>query len=76
MPKTAPYKKHYYEANNRESELHSLDPKTDILNGPCFVAINAPHKKHYYEAAQAAHEELFVSTNKQIVETYQIFEKA
>jgi hypothetical protein len=41
-----------------------------------FQAINAPHKKHYYEAAQAAHEEFFVSTNKQIDETYKFFEKA
>ena len=40
------------------------------------MAINAPHKKHYYEAAQAAHEEFFVSTNKQFDETYQTFEKA
>jgi hypothetical protein len=31
---------------------------------------NAPHKKHYYKAVQAAHEEFFVATNKQVDETF------
>jgi hypothetical protein len=31
---------------------------------------NAPHEKHYYEAVQAAHEEFFVATNKQVDKTF------